>query len=290
MWVIFALLSAFFVATTDPIAKHILKDGDEYFLAWALLLFSTPFLAILYFSNPLVSFSPELVKTILIVVPIEVVSCFLYFKALKLTDISLSVPFLALTPIFVIFTGLLLLGERVSPSGAVGIVMITIGVYSINLKEARHGFVHPIKAIFFNRGSFYMVIVALLFSLTSTLSKKALLCATPESIPFIYNISITIGMTPVILYRRRKGILRIPCERRAIWPYVLLGLLTALSNIFYFQAVALASVAYTIAIKRLSLLMSVGYGWLIFRERDIRVRFLSTLCMVIGVVLIILSR
>ena len=69
-----------------------------------------------------------------------------------------------------------------------------------------------------------------------------------------------------------------------------MGFFTALSSIFYFQSVALTSVAYTIAIKRLSLVMSVGYGWLIFRERDIHIRVLSTLCMILGVVLIVLTR
>lgn len=290
MWVVYALLSAFFVATTDPIAKKVLsKNNDEYLVGWMALLLSTPFLAIFYFSHRTAPFNAALVKTLLLVLPFEVLAAILYYKALKAADISLSVPFLALTPVFTIGTAFFLLRERVHALGIAGIVLITAGVYSLNLREAKYGFVNPIKAVFINKGSFYMALVALIFSVTSTMSKKAMLLSSPESIPFIYNLSISLVMAPLILYRLNKRHSVLNREARTILCYIGLGFFAALSSIFYFKSVSLANVAYAVSIKRLSLLMSVAYGWFFFKEGDIHIRFFSTLCMLAGVVFIVIS-
>ena len=290
MWAIYALLSAFFAATGDPIAKKALgRSVDEYTIGWLTLLISTPFLAAVYFSHRVEPLNYGLLWTLASVVPFEFAAAILYFKALKLTDISLSVPFLAITPIFVAITAFFMLGERLPPAGVFGIILITIGAYSLNIDKAKYGLFHPIKAIFTNKGSLYVVIVALIYGLTSTLSKKAMLYSSPASIPFIYNLSISLFMTPFVLYRLKTGSSKIILDRQSIIYYISLGLLVALSSIFYFKSVSLVSVAYTISIKRLSLLMSVGYGWLFFRERDIHIRIFSTFCMFLGTVLIVIS-
>lgn len=289
MWAIYAFLSAFFVAATDPIAKTLLKRSDEYLVGWLVLLLSTPFLAIPFFSHRIEVFSPNLVKTLLFVIPIEILASIFYYRALKLTEISLAVPFLALTPIFTIFVAFMLLGETIKPFGVLGILLISIGVYSLNLKEARLGPVYPIKAVFLNRGSLYMAIVAILFSVTSTVSKRAMLYTSPETIPFIYNLSISLGMVPILLYRLRMGYSTLNMNKKIAFSYLALGLFAAFSSICYFKSVSLANVAYTISIKRFSLLMSVGYGWLFFRERDVHIRFASTFCMLVGILLILLT-
>jgi hypothetical protein len=41
-----------------------------------------------------------------------------------------------------------------------------------------------------------------------------------------------------------------------------------------------------ISVKRLSVLIGLGYGWLIFREKDIPVRLVGTVLMVAGAALI----
>jgi len=291
VWALYAFLSAFFIATTDPIAKKVLlKTGDEYVVGWSCLLLSTPFLALYYFSNKITPVSPELIRIMVFyVLPFEVFATFLYYRALKLTDISLSVPFLALTPIFVLLTGFLILGERVSHTGIAGIALITIGVYSINIKEIKGGLLGPIKAVLENKGSLYMVLVSVIFSVTAALSKKVMLLSSPQSAPLIYNLSISLALAPFVIYRLKKGASVVGKERGIILSYIALGLLSALSSIFFFKAISMSSAVYAVSIKRLSLLMSVGYGWLFFRERDIHIRLASTLCMVLGVALILTS-
>ncbi len=51
-------------------------------------------------------------------------------------------------------TGYLILGERVSGFGAVGILLIVRGSYFINLPSIKQGFLAPIEAIKKEKGSF----------------------------------------------------------------------------------------------------------------------------------------
>jgi uncharacterized membrane protein len=52
------------------------------------------------------------------------------------------------------------------------------------------------------------------------------------------------------------------------------------------QAVSLTLVAYVISIKRTSVLMSVGFGHFIFKEKGIQERSLGAAIMILGVAII----
>ena len=290
MWALYALLSAFFAATLDPLAKTALKTSDEYLIGWFTLFISSLFLAFPFFACPGFTVHQGLIKALLMAMPFEVFAAVFYYRALKLTDISLAAPFLALTPLFTILIAYLMIGERIRSVGALGIVLISMGVYSINIKEAKYGIFHPLKAIFSNKGTLYMAIVAVVFSFTAVISKKAMLYASPQTIPFIYNLSITLVMSPLIFYRLKTGRSVLRKDRKTALSFLALGFTAALSAIFYFKSIALTDVAYAISLKRLSLLLSVGYGFLLFKERDIHVRLISTACMVLGAALIFISK
>ena len=55
-------------------------------------------------------------------------------------------------------------------------------------------------------------------------------------------------------------------------------------------ALKLGPVAYAISVKRLSLLIGIAYGYLLFREAGIRERLAGGLLMLLGFVLIVISR
>jgi len=199
----------------------------------------------------------------------------------------LSVPFLALTPVFSVMTGFFILGENVTPGGIAGVLLIMAGAYTINLKHVINGVTKPVSEIFRNRGSLYMVIVALIFSLTTALTKKAMLSSDPESFPFIYNFSVSAAMAPIVMVRLStpgRRTLKISLSSTVF--FLAMGLSLALACVFYYKAVSIANIAYVVSVKRLSLILSVFYGWLFFRERDIHIHLGSTVCMVAGVILI----
>jgi len=66
-----------------------------------------------------------------------------------------------------------------------------------------------------------------------------------------------------------------------------MGLLSALTSIFQIYAISLTLVAYVSAFKRISAVLSVFRGRLIFKEKEIRERVLGATIMVLGVFIII---
>ena len=56
----------------------------------------------------------------------------LYQRAMQLSPVSLSVPYLAFTPMLLLVTSYFLLGERPSWRGVLGVVVMTAGAYGLN--------------------------------------------------------------------------------------------------------------------------------------------------------------
>ena len=124
MWVVFALISAFTLATSDALTKKALKDSNEYLVAWFRFFFSLPLLLILWIFIPTPKLDAEFYRVFAIALPLEIVTIILYIKALRVSPLSLTLPFLAITPVFLIFISYLLVGERVSFMGGIGIFLI----------------------------------------------------------------------------------------------------------------------------------------------------------------------
>src|SRR5512140_2715597 len=100
LWVPVALCCAFSLATSDALTKRALAaPHNEYLTAWVRLLFMVPPLVILLLAIPVPPLGPAFFPTVLTAIPIELLALILYFKALKLSPLGLTVPFLALTPV-----------------------------------------------------------------------------------------------------------------------------------------------------------------------------------------------
>ena len=286
-WVLWALLSAFMGATNDALTKRVLADHDEYLIAWLRLLWALPFFALAIVFVPFPMLDSTFFLAFFTSLPLEIAALVLYVKALKLSPLSITVPFLSLTPVFLIVVPYVVLGERISFTGAVGVLMIGFGGYTLNIREMKKGILAPLTAIRHEKGSLYMIGVALIYSFTSTLGKAAVEHSSPVFFGVTYNTALTIALTPLALYMTRANSRLWSC-RTAITGSLLPGFCHATGILSHMIAISLTQVAYMVSVKRLSLPMGVLYGWLLFRETNIRERFVGTLLMVAGFALIIL--
>ncbi|MBI5057593.1 MAG: EamA family transporter [Nitrospirae bacterium] len=287
MWIIYALLTAILLATSDALTKRVLASRDEYFVAWARLLFSLPvFLACLLFIE-----IPPLNKNFwlatVIAMPFEIIAMILYTKALKVSPISLTAPFLSLTPLLLILMSYFILGEKVSLTGGIGVLFIASGSYTLHIHKVRHSLLEPVKAVFREKGSVLMIIVAFIFSITSSLGKMAITNSSPVFFGSFYFILLTILFTPIALSKSRD---RIAITGKDILPLAAIGITYALMIVFHMTAMGLTKVAYMISVKRMSLLFSILYGHLLFKEEKIAERAIGGVMMFIGFLLIVLSR
>ena len=245
------------------------------------------------------------------------VTTVLYMKALRYSDLSISVPMLTFTPLFLLVTSPLILGEFPSLLGLLGIFLIVSGSYLLNIKEWKQGYLAPFKALFRERGPKLMLIVAFLWSITSNYDKVGALNSSPIIWILAVNLFIAICMIPLILkysltssqeisvlspasqktsglspsskIRSSRDKNNIVLIQQNIKILVIMGILSTLTSIFQIYAITLTLVAYVIAIKRTSVVFSVLWGHYIFHEKGVKERLLGASIMVLGVVLIVLS-
>jgi uncharacterized membrane protein len=282
-WLLFALLTAFSLATADTLSKRRLRDTNEYVIAWVREGYALPFLVLVLLFIPIPDLDRTFWFTVLILLPLEITAILLYVKAIRVSPLSLTIPFMALSPAFIILIAFLFLGELPDLSGLVGVFLIVVGAYVLNAKISRKGLFEPIRAIGRERGSVLMIIVAFIYSITSTLAKVAVQHSSPIFFSFFYPFILTIILSCIIGYR---GLFRKVVSRPM--SFLAIGFFTAIMVISHFVALSLTDVVYMISVKRTSLIFSVIYGWLIFYEENIKERLIGSVIMVAGVVLIVL--
>jgi drug/metabolite transporter (DMT)-like permease len=283
VWVLYALLSAGSLATADALSKEKLIAADERVVAWVRLLFACPFLIGLLTFVTIPPLDLTFWSTILILLPLELTALVLYIRAIKVSPLSLTIPFLSLTPVFIMLTGWLMLGERVDMTGAAGIGLIVIGAYLLHSHILHEGWNAPFLAIQREKGSRLMILVAFLYSITSNLGKVAILHSSPAAFSIIYILILTIAFAPVVFWKSRP---HLPQLRTHLFPFLAIGFFEATMILFHTLAIIQTQVAYMIAVKRTSLLFSVIYGHLFFREPHLGRRLLAGMLMVGGVALI----
>ncbi|MFC1577328.1 EamA family transporter [Candidatus Omnitrophota bacterium] len=290
-WFVLALICAFATSITDAVSKIALRQADEYVVGFAKMAVAAPvfLLGLIYFIEV-----PKLDTAFWIVVvclmPLEVFSYILYLKAIKTSPLSLTVPYLAFTPVFAVLTAFILLGEKVTATGMIGILCVAAGSYFLNIDVMRRGPLEPIRAIFREKGSIYMLIVAFTFSFTAVLGKLALKHSGWVFFPAFYYIILCAAMIPIIIFRVSTGRSVVILSIRQAALYALLGLVFVISVFAHFAAISMVNVAYMISVKRLSLLFGVILGGIIFKEKKIAARLGAALLMFLGAALIVSAR
>ncbi len=285
VWVGYSLVSAFCLATTDALCKKRLGElrqpADLYLVAWARLLYPTPLLALALLVAPIPSLDAVFWRTIAIMVPLELCALVFYMKALQASPLSLTLPFLSLTPVFLLGTSVLLLGEAPSWLGLTGVVCVAAGAFLLHVRSWTDSAWQPFRSIWRELGSRYMIAAALIYSITSSLGKLAILHSSPVFFSVLYYCILSIAFFPIVL--AAAG----PAGLRKIWrrDFLAIGAFDAVSILSHVLAIVQTNVAYMIAVKRTSMLFGMGYGVWWFGERYAAERLAGMLVMLVGVAL-----
>ena len=280
-WVFYALMAAFTLATADAISKKAMGKTDELVIAWVRQGYSLPFLSLAFFFITIPHLDGTFWLTLLFIVPLEVTAIMLYVKAIRLSPLSLTIPFMALSPVFIVIIAFFMLGELPDRSGFLGILLIVFGAYILNVRATREGILGPIRAIKREKGSVLMIIVALIYSVTSTIGKISIQHSSPLFFGFFYPVVLTFVFTIILSI---KGGMSKVTSRPVL--FLGIGFFIAIMVLSHFTALSMTDVAYMISVKRTSLIFSVIYGKFLFGEKNTGERLLGSVLMVAGVVLI----
>lgn len=286
LWLPITLLSAVAFAAMDTVCKGVSHRTGVMLLTGARIWGTIPFLLLLIPFIVIPTVSREFIVVIAVLIPLDIIALTLYILAIRSSPLSATLPFLALTPLFNILTGYILLGETVSLVGVAGIVLVAAGAYSLNLHTIREGILEPIRSIGKERGSIIMIFLAVLFSVTSVLAKKGVMVSSPLFFTVVYLITLSLALIPVVLIMgpgARETGRRIIVDWKAL---SLIGLFGLISYLAHFFAVIHVEVAYMIAVKRTMPLFGIIFGKIFFDEPHFRQRMAAGALMVAGVLII----
>jgi len=284
-WFVFAFLTALFRSFTDVSGKSSLKNMDEYIVAWSLFLFALPFFAILLFFTDIPEIGDNFWVALLVGGGLNVFTNLIYMRAIKLSDLSITIPLITFTPLFMLITSPLILGEFPNLFGIAGIVLIVTGSYLLNFKEKKKGYLAPFKALVKEKGPRLMLLVAFIWSITANFDKIGIENSSVFFWPVAVNTFITIGFIPVVLMRSKGKTRQIRKNYKKLLP---VGFFHGLMIVFQMIAVSMTLVAYVISIKRTSAILSVVFGAVLFKEEGLKERLTGSVIMIAGVVLITL--
>ena len=286
MWLFLSIAAAVFTSLMDVLGKKIIGRSGAYVVVWAMNFFATPFLYAALFVQPLPVLGPLFWSVLAIQSFIIVIASILYFKAIEVSDLSLTIPMLTFTPLFLLVTSPLMLGEFPNPLGLWGILLIVVGSYVLNIAQWHKGYLVPFKMLVKEKGPRYMLVVALLYSVGANVDKIGVRHSSPLAWAAALNTVLTIALGLIMLRKSNDVTQRI----KAGWKYlVLLGAANAFALIANMMAIELTMVPYLIAIKRLSVFMTLLFGFVIFKEKGVRERSLGALLMILGAVMISLA-
>jgi len=283
LWFFLALTAALTQAGNDVISKWYFSDLTPYEMGLIRLLFALPYLLAGIILVPW----PPLDKTFWLCLafglPLELTAFLCYMYAIKVSPLSLTLPFLAFTPVFVILTGFMILDEKVTIYGLIGIVLIVFGSYALNLSSARQQWHAPFKAIFNEKGSWLMLLTALIYSLTATIGKLAIKHSSPRffgAAYFLFFAFLVIAIFPIVPRAKISNLFKKPL------PAIFSGIILAAMILSHTYAISLIQAAYMLSVKRSSLLFGVVFGALLFKEEKISERFFGAFVMMCGVLMI----
>jgi len=285
-WLPLTLLSAFCIATADALTRKYLQGYSAREIV--VIRFGMPGLLLLplLVMQPMPELATEFWYWTAALIPLEVAAMLLYSQAIRDTSLSLTLPYLAFTPVFNTLTGYVLLREQVSSIGFFGILLVVFGAWLLNLQHARgerFDALAPFRAIVTERGSRLMLITAALYSITSVLGKGALAYTTPVFFGTLYYV--VIGFAVIVAFSIGA---RTPVH--VLWrkpaPHLAIGVFMAIMVLTHFFALERVEVAYMIAVKRTSLIFGILYSVLLFHERSRIEHFFASGLMLAGVYLI----
>jgi len=250
-------------------AHIIIRDGGPLFGIASLHL------------DPIPTFLIYLTFNVLLITAVM----WLYFRALQISPMSMCIPFLSFTPVFLIPTGFIILGEIPSPLKALGVALIVVGSLVMHRRLFAEGLLAPVKAVLREKGSRYMLLVSLIFAITNPLDKKLVTMSDVFFEAFAYGLGLCLAFW--IMGRRENG--DFAAAARGNWHWIgLAGLLDAVSLLFQLASYAYIAVVITVSIKRAGIILAVFSGWLFFHERGITDKVIAASVMFCGVLILYL--
>jgi drug/metabolite transporter (DMT)-like permease len=285
-WIGPALLTALMTASQDAWVKRCFSNLSNYDMLAFPMAYSLPLFCLVLPHIPVPALDRTFAIYFIAGIPVNLIGFLLHMRAIQISPLSLSLPYLAFTPVFIFFTGFVILGETANGWGVFGVGIIVAGAYVLNIDPELYSPLSPFIAFGREKGSVLMVLTAFIYSFGAVIGKKAIQLSSvmffTTSFFVVFNLVCLGGM--LVFGKTRFGRLaRFPLQG-AVAGGLLFG-----HALCHGWAISMTKAVYMIAVKRLSILFGVIYGGLFFHERHLFYRMVGTSLMVAGAAVVTLK-
>jgi drug/metabolite transporter (DMT)-like permease len=308
MYALLALIAMVFTSFLPILQKQILQDARPALVAWAINACSLPILAagtFLLTQCRLMPLSctthlPHLDGIFLLALLASVVlnwgATLLATVALAKADASLVSPLLTFNPAFTLLIAWVAIGEIPGLRQTIGVVVLLVGAYFLEVEAARTGVLAPLKVLLRRPGTMLAVLASAIWGTTTVLEKLAIEHMNPPSGPFVAlagTVLLVLFLTPNALWSARKadgGAQKHGWHGLRLHPrtFLLAVGLAGIAPLFGFTAIALGLVGYVTALFKLAAVLTIVWAWLFLGEEHIQQRLLGASVMLLGGALIAL--
>ena len=280
LWIITAILSAVFAGLTSILAKCGIKKTDSD-LATALrtivvLVFSWIMVFVAGSFGTITYIKPSSFLFLVLSGLATGASWICYFKALSIGDINKVVPIDKSSTILTVLLAIICFGETSNlwiKLTATAILGVGIFLMVEKKKTEQHAQGRSWMV--------YAVLAAVFAALTSILAKVGI-SGVESNLGTAIRTAVVLIMAWVIVFARgkQKGLKTI--DKKELLFICLSGIATGASWLFYYHAIAHGMVSVVVPIDKLSIVVTVAFSYLVFREKLSKKAFLGLLLMVTG--------
>lgn len=289
MWFLYALLGAIGKSYSGLFRKKMAGNVSGEMYMWlsygAILVVLCP---ILFTSSGTMLAMLQQSWMIVLGVSVSSISAtLLNIEALKREELSYTAPLNAFVPVFTLIIAALFLNETLHIVGVLGIFVIVIGAYVININAGETAkWYLPLVRLFKNTGARITLAVTFSFAINSIFI-KALTNQSFDSFSILY---ITTAITWILLayvpFTRRREFALVAKSNKLV---VIGGAVSSFAGTFFhILAVAGTYASYAVAVRRLEAPISILLGWRHLKETNIRNKLIGSAFMVVGAAIIVL--
>ena len=288
MWLLMAVLSAFFAGLTSILAKSGIRKTDSD-LATGLrtivvLIFSWIMVFIVGSAGEIGQISARSLVFLVLSGFATGASWIFYFKALAMGDVNKVVPVDKSSTILTVLLAILLFGETKNlPVRLFSVVLLGIGIMMMIDRKKTAG-----KKQADSRWILYALLAAVFAALTSILAKVGIQDVESNLGTAIRTFVVLLMAWAIILTRGKQTQIRL-LDRRELMFISLSGVATGASWLCYYYALQNGVVSIVVPIDKMSILVAVAFSYFVFREKLSRKAFFGLIMMVAGTLLMVIA-
>lgn len=263
MWVVLAVLSAFFAGVTSILAKCGIRKTDSNtataIRTIVVLIFAWVMVFIVGSQSGITSIQPKSLVFLLLSGVATGASWLCYFRALQLGDINKVVPIDKSSTVLTIILAFIILREEISLLKGIALVLIAAGTFMMIQKKDSTGTKSKLWLV-------YALLSAVFASLTSILGKIGI-----EGVESNLGTAIRTGVVLVMAWamvfitKKQSSLKNIPKSELGF--ICLSGLATGASWLCYYRALQDGPASAVVPIDKLSILVTVAFSYIVFKEK-----------------------